>query len=352
MSNLKNLAAQILLLGFEGAATSEVVDQVTPLIELGVAGFILFSNHFNQRQLQKNIVDYDQTKLLIESLHITNHHYHELPVLVAVDYEGGSVDRLAHLKGSPITPSAQQSALWSKSQFDEMAQAMANFCHQLGFNVNFAPVVDLNLTDRKGIINQFERSYGSNPIQVSHLAWQFMQPFLKLGIACCLKHYPGHGSAIGDTHQHFVDVSDTYNHEELLPFQNILQNKHPLVTVMTAHVVNRQLDSTGLPATLSKAMLNEYLRIDWQYNGIIVSDDLQMLALARHYSLRQRLAMAINAGCDLLIIGNQMDYDNPMEVIDTLVSLVNNGDVSESRLKQAAGRVNKFKQHINNKEAV
>lgn len=352
MSEVESLVAQTLLLGFEGSTINEVTEQLTPLMELGVAGFILFSNHFEQRQLRKNIVDFEQTKLLINSLQTINHEYNELPLLMAIDYEGGHVDRLGHLQGGPVTKSAQQSASCSEVSFCQQAQSMADFCFQLGFNVNFAPVVDLDLSDGLGIINEFGRSYGSNPQQISHLAWKFMQPFLQLGIACCLKHFPGHGSAIGDTHQDFVDVTESYRKEELIPFQQLLQNQHPLVMTMTAHIVNRQLDSSGFPATLSPAMLDKLLRCDWQYDGVIVSDDLQMLALARHYSLRERLAMAMNAGCDLLIIGNQISQDEPREVIDTMVSLVNNGDISLSRLQQAAARVSKLKQHINNKEVV
>ncbi|WP_367607185.1 glycoside hydrolase family 3 N-terminal domain-containing protein [Legionella sp. W05-934-2] len=352
MSELKSLIAQTLLVGFEGADINEVRDELAPLIELNAAGFILFSNHFKQRQLKKNIVDYFQTQSLIEGLQAINGKHHPLPLLMAVDYEGGQVDRLGHLRGAPVTCSAKESARLPQSLFNQQAQSMADFCHQLGFNINFAPVVDLDLSNGQGCINMLDRSYGTNAQQVSKLAWQFMQPFLQLGIACCLKHFPGHGSAMGDTHLQLVDVSDTYEMDELNPFQQILHHQHPLVMVMTAHIINRNLDSTGLPSTLSRVMLNQQLRNKWHYDGVIVSDDLQMHALAHHYSLSERLAMAMNAGCDLLIIGNQMSYDEPMAIIDMMASLVNNGDISLSRLQQAADRVRKLRQRINNKEVV
>ncbi len=355
MSELKRLIAQTLLFGFEGATINEVINQLNPLIDLNIAGFILFSNHFKQRQLRKNITDTVQTQKLISDLQSINHEKNVLPLLMAVDYEGGRVDRLHHLQGAPKTITGQQSALISNHVFYHQIQAMADFCSKLGFNVNFAPVVDLNLSEGHGVINALERSYGSDPDKVCEMAWQFMQPFLQLGIACCLKHYPGHGSTAEDTHHEVVDVTNSYFLKELLPFERIIHKQHPLVMTMTAHIINRQLDDTGLPATLSYKMLQEQLRDRWHYRGVIVSDDLQMLALASKYSLPERLAMAINAGCDLLIIGNQLDYVEPLKVIDTMESLVNNGTISLSRLKQAAERVSKLKQNIfitNKKEAV
>ena len=113
--------------------------------------------------------------------------------------------------------------------------------------------------------------------------------FSRYGIACFYKHFPGHGSAVGDTHEGFVDVTDTFQSDELIPYYHLLQDVYKPVMVMTAHVVNRQLDSQGLPATLSHEILTGLLRNTMGYDGVIISDDLQMQAISNHYSLEESL---------------------------------------------------------------
>ena len=128
---------------------------------------------------------------------------------------------------------------------------MALTLKSLGFNLNFAPVVDLDLNDQQGIIGALKRSFSSNPEVVIRVAQQFVETFNRYGIMCAYKHFPGHGSAVGDTHAGFVDVTDTYQSCELIPYQGLVQDAYKPAMIMTAHVINKQLDSQGLPATLS-----------------------------------------------------------------------------------------------------
>src|SRR5690606_38342744 len=136
----------------------------------------------------------------------------------------------------------------------------------------FAPVVDLDLTHDSGIIGRLGRSFGMDSQEVGRNAEEFIKIFTGLGITCCYKHFPGHGSASGDTHLGFVDVTDTFRPDELAPYAALSQSDDMSVMVMTAHVINRKLDPSGLPATLSKLLLSGLLRQQLGFDGVIISD--------------------------------------------------------------------------------
>ncbi len=336
----------MLIVGFSGYDVNENSPVVRWLQADGLGGIILFDYDLPAKKQGKNLRDKAQIKRLNQDLNyysaLTEN---SLPLLIAVDYEGGRVDRLSKIEDCMETMQPCEQAKLSDESLYKEAERMAVTLKDLGFNLNFAPVVDLNLNDQQGIIGKLGRCFSANSEVVSHAAKQFVHAFNEQGIACAYKHFPGHGSATGDTHEGFVDVTDTYHHSELLPYAALSNTTLP-VMVMTAHVINRKLDDSGLPATLSYPILTGLLREKLGFDGVIVSDDLQMQAISHHYSIDEALRLTINAGADMLIFGNQLGSITATEVIDQIENLVNSGAIELARIDEAYRRISFLKHSV------
>lgn len=356
MITIRNKIGQMLIMGFHGSKLHDNSPVAQWLANDGLGGVLLFDKDFSTGVYGKNLKNQVQIKQLIRQL---NHYASmisvsndNLPLLTAIDYEGGVVDRLSKIEGCLPTMKAKELARLSSDDFDEEVNQMAATLKSLGFNLNFAPVVDLNLTDHEGIIGKLGRSFSTNPEVIIHLARQFVDVFSRYGIVCAYKHFPGHGSAQGDTHEGFVDVTDTFQTDELIPYRNLLKDLSNPVMVMTAHVINKHLDSKGLPATLSYEILTLLLREKMGYDGIIISDDLQMHAISKHYSLDEALCLTINAGADMIIFANQLGTITAPEVIDIIERLVINKQITPQRIDEAYRRIVRLKQQIACKELI
>ena len=344
---LRHKIAQMLIVGFAGHALQDNSPVVTWLMRDGLGGVLLFDVDLQANTQGKNLQNISQIKRLtydLQQYSVTAGN--PLPLLIAVDYEGGAVDRLAQIPGCMKTMKACDQADLSKDAFQTEVGNMAFTLKDLGFNLNFAPVVDLHLNDQQGIIGTLGRSFSNRPDVVARVAQSFVDTFREQGILCAYKHFPGHGSAVGDTHQGFVDVTDTYQEGELEPYAKLLEHMEWPVMVMTAHVVNRLLDKSGLPATLSYPILTELLRHQLGFDGVIVSDDLQMQAISHHYSIDEALKLTINAGADMLIFGNQWGAITATEVVDRIEQLVLSGAILPARIDESYQRVCHLKQAL------
>lgn len=348
---LRNKIGQLLVVGFNGCDLDESSELAQSLSQDGLGGVLLFDKDLASGSYGKNLKSQWQIKQLIRQLNhfaaLCPSYKDTMPLLTAIDYEGGAVDRLTHVNGCMPTLKATDLIKLIPDAFDDEVGQMAMTLKDLGFNLNFAPVVDLNLNSHNGIIGKLERSFSDNPEVVARVARRFVEAFNRQGIACAYKHFPGHGSAVGDTHEGFVDVTDTFTPAELLPYHNLLKDNDNLLMVMTAHVVNKNLDSSGLPATLSHEILTGLLRETIGYDGVIISDDLQMQAIANHYSLDEALCLTLNAGADMMIFANQLGDNSPKQLIDRIEFLVLSGQIDSQRIDEAYGRVLRLKQQIN-----
>ena len=336
----------MLVMGFSGCEIDEHSPVVQWLQADGLGSVLLFDFDLTTQCYGKNLKNREQIARLIDQL---NHFAgtDKLPLFIALDYEGGAVDRLAQIDGCMKTMKASEQALLSDAALFQEASSMAITLQELGFNLNFSPVVDLNLNEQQGIIGKLGRSFSADPAGVIRAAKQIVRAFDEHGITCAYKHFPGHGSACGDTHEGFVDVTELYHEDELLPYETLLCDQHmPEAMVMTAHVINRQLDSSGLPATLSYPIITGLLREKIGFDGVVVSDDLQMHAISNHYSLDEALQLTINAGADMIIFGNQLGQITATEVVDRVESLVMSGAIDVSRIEQSYQRIAQLKQKL------
>ena len=267
-----------------------------------------------------------------------------LPLLVAIDQEGGRVNRLKPVRGFPASISHEElGQIDDPGETFRQAERTARTLADLGINLNLAPVVDLDANPDNPVIKGKKRSFSSDPETVARHAVAFVQAHRAQGVLSCAKHFPGHGSARGDTHLGLVDISTTWRERELIPFQRLIA-AGLCDAIMSAHVFNAKLDPES-PATLSPATLTGLLREKLGFEGVIISDDMEMKAISSHYGLEHSVPAAIAAGVDLLCFGNNLNYDPGIagKAIDILVRAVESGRIPESRIDTSLARVRALK---------
>ena len=208
----------------------------------------------SEGQMPRNISSRDQLGKLIDSLQAQA----TIPLFIAIDAEGGYVNRLKGEYGFTLNvPSHQEMGQSLPNDTKEIATELAAELRSLGINWNLAPVVDVNLNTESPAIGAFERSFSADPSLVAAHAEAFVEAHTEARIVPTLKHFPGHGSAIGDTHLGVTDVTSTSDPPaELLPYEYLIDGGYP-GTIMIAHIVNRKLDPTSTPATLSHDIVTE-----------------------------------------------------------------------------------------------
>ncbi|WP_428737473.1 glycoside hydrolase family 3 N-terminal domain-containing protein [Sulfurimonas sp.] len=323
-TELKKMIAKMLIVGFED-------EDFDSTYQLG--GVILFDKNHKHPDKPKNIINPEQLKVLTLTLTQSKN----APYFIAIDQEGGKVARLKSEKGFYQVPSAKRIATLYDQTVRTMYQQQSLMLAQNGFNLNFAPVVDLTINPQNKVIVGLERSYGEKPAKVIKYASIMIEEQSKAGVISVLKHFPGHGSSLGDSHKGFVDVTKTWNKIELEPYKQLIaQNKADMI--MTAHVFNANLDEK-YPATLSYNVNTKLLREKLGFRGVIVSDDMQMKAISEHYSLQEATTLAINSGVDMLVFGNQLGSNTPKELVETIYKQVKNGKIPLTRIADANEKI-------------
>ncbi len=352
--SLKDKIGQMLIIGFDGKTITANSPVAKAIENHNIGGVILFDYNAQTMQFNKNIESPAQVDTLNRALQQANekansaHHRDNLPLLISVDYEGGKVNRLNEKYGFPATPSAKTIAQMSAEDARKIMGTMAETLKSSGFNLDFAPVLDVDVNPDNPVIGKLERSFSDDPDTVADYGYLFSQQLMAKQVLCAYKHFPGHGSSTADSHLGFVDVTDTWHEQELLPYQQLLEESDHCGMIMTAHIVNRKLDASGLPATLSHTILTDVLRHDLAFDGVIITDDMQMKAISANYSLDQALTLAINAGADMFIFGNQLvdSPQDPGEIINIIEKKVINGEIAEERINDAYKHIMAFKRKI------
>ncbi len=341
--SLEQKVGQLLMVGFKGFELSDTSHIKRDIEEFNVGGVILFDFDVPTGTPNRNIESAKQVKKLNKSLQELS----EIPLMIAIDQEGGRVSRLKMERGFPRTVSAEYlGALNNPDSTKAYAAKQAELLSEIGFNVNFAPVVDLNINPENPVIGQLDRSYSADPEIVTKHASIVIEEHQNRNLLPVIKHFPGHGSAWNDSHVGMADVTDTWEEIELEPYRN-LAGSNSRFAVMTAHVMNNNLDEE-LPATLSRNIQTGLLRKDINYNGMLFSDDMQMEAIRSFYGLEFALEHALNAGIDMLIFANNSVYqpDIVPDAIQIILDLVEEGAVSEARINEAYERVMETKHQL------
>ncbi len=332
---------QMLLVGFRGTKPGgKILEDVR---QGRVGGVILFDYDVVLKRPERNIRSAAQVTTLIRGLRSAA----KIPLLVAVDQEGGKVARLKPKYGFPEFPSAAALGRRGQPEYTQkIAAQVGKMLHSLGFNLNFAPVVDVNVNPDNPVIGKLGRSFSSDAGQVALQAEAFIRGQKSQGVLSCLKHFPGHGSAWNDSHAGMADVTATWTPVELKPYE-LLINRQACSMIMTAHIFNAELDPE-YPATLSKKVITGLLRQQLGFSGVVVSDDLQMKAVADYYGLDEAVRLAISAGVDILLFGNNLSYDPeiPRKVIAMVKAMVVSGEIPRSRIEASYERIMALKKSL------
>lgn len=339
-TSLKKKIGSMLMVGFKGKTPQdEEVIQIKSAIDQGLLGGVILFGH--------NVENPNQLKPLIHSLK------EGAPgrLLVAVDQEGGKATRLTPDKNFKVFPLAPQdvAAILSPAKAEKWYGKTSKVLKEMGINVNFGGIADINPpTYLCPVIGDKERSYGTDPQKIFLYNRSGIRAYKKDGIAYGIKHYPGHGYAKGDSHEGFVDITETAQPKEKALFLRIAQQLKPDM-IMTAHVSHRNVDPQ-YPATLSQAHLKPLREV---YKGVIVSDDLHMGAIQEKYGLEVAIEQAIKAGCDLLVFSNnplaapnmegfEGDPDLPEKFVSIVMRLIEEGKVDRQKIEDSYLRIQKL----------
>jgi len=338
MQTLEQLIGQMLLIGFRETQISTTSKIIKDIQQFNIGGVILFDIDVPTNVFPRNIQSHAQLKKMTAALHDASPH----PLFISIDQEGGLVNRLKTDYGFPQTISHADMAALNDDAASQAAHVIAATLADCHINLNFAPCVDLAVNPQNPIIALKQRSFSAQPETVSRFAELFIQAHHEHKIMCAVKHFPGHGSSQADTHVGMADITNSWSEEELQPYHYLLQN-NLVDMVMAAHVFHRNLDS--LPASLSFEIIQKLLREQMQWQGVTITDDLQMGAIAQHYGFENALELAINAGVDILLLGNNLKWDEHLveKTIKTIAGLVREQKISLDRLENANERILKLK---------
>lgn len=326
--SLKHAAGQLLVAGFEG--TKLPIPLIGALTKGEIGGVILFSRNFESRE---------QISALTAQIHEIQAPY---PIWIGIDQEGGKVQRIGEKFGSERIPAALELAQTTPEQAAEVASATARDIKSLGFDINFAPVLDIHTNPENPIIAT--RAFGTTPEQVISYAIPTFQAQMAEGIMPCGKHFPGHGDTQTDSHTDLPEVMHDMRRLETVefkPFKAAIEAGIPMI--MTAHIVMKGLGER-LPGTLSHLVVTDILRNRLGFDGVIVSDDLEMDAIIDSYSTIKAVQMGLKAGVDLFLICKSQYLWAPL--CKQLVNAAEHDKSLEARIFASAERVIALKQRF------
>ncbi len=341
--DLKHCMGQMLMVGFRGLELDPEDPFLQQVRSLHLGGTILFDYDVPSRTPQRNIRSADQLRSLTDALQAAA----STPLFIALDQEGGRINRLKPRFGFPESRSqAELGRLDDEQQTRSQARRTAQLLSKLGINLNFAPVLDLAVHPDNPIIARLERSYSDDPVVVEKHARWALDEFRQAGVLAAVKHFPGHGSSRQDSHLGLPDVSNHWKPVELQPFARLV--KEGLTDmVMTAHLYNSHWDPE-LPATLSYNVIGQMLRTRMGFHGVVVSDDMQMGAITSKFSLKEAIEKALLAGVDLLTFANNSVYDPDIapKAVSILKRLAGQDKTIEQRIRQSCSRILGLKERI------
>lgn len=345
LSSLEIMAGQMILSGFRGTgedadegAEGELAALLEDIADGHLGGVIYFSVDALTREQRRNITSLGQAARLSALLQARA----PVPLFISVDQEGGRVRRFMEKHGVPVTPSARVLGWGEPEATFAEAAALGVLLRQAGINLNFAPSLDVDSNPDSPAIGALGRSFSEKPEEVAAHGLAFAKGMRKAGLIACYKHFPGHGSATEDTHLGLADITATWDESELAPYRAVLPQSPPAM-VMLGHMTHRGM-TEGLPASLSPAVVS-LLRKELAWDGVIITDDLQMNAVADARSTEEAIRLAVEAGADILLFGNNLRHDSlgARRAHAMLVKLVRSGALPESRIRESYERIMRLK---------
>lgn len=316
-----------LILGFRGTKPGDatVKEAIGHLEANRAAGLIFFDRNIESRKQLAALTGHILKKLGANRR------------LLSIDQEGGAVQRFNARNGFTAIPSAQKIAQIPIDEAEKIYEKMSGALRAAGFNFNFAPVVDVNLNKDNPIIGRLGRSFSSEPDVVIEYAKRFIAAHQKAGVGTCIKHFPGHGSSISDSHLTIADITKYWSEKiELMPYQKIAAS-----AVMVGHLLHKEWSGPrSYPSSLSEIATNGLLRRDLGFNRAVFVDDLQMKAIGLRWKTEEAAVLALKAGADFVIVGNMLKYEPkiPEHFEDALNKALKSGQLDKKAYQASSER--------------
>jgi len=340
--SIREMAGQMIMIGFaHDSAKSDQQTQLLNLLRDGKIGGVMYLK-YNVKKLS------EVSKMNGQFLSA----HRALSPLVAIDQEGGLVERLTKSVGFAEIPSARDVALnMNQSGALSLYTDLAKRMKKLGFNTNFGPVVDLIANPNNPIIAKYGRAYSSRSDITSKFAAAFVDGHHRAGMVTALKHFPGHGSSAGDSHLGFVDISHSWTDAEYEPFETLIEaGKADMI--MAGHLYHSGYVREGegqVPASLSPVALTTVLRKGMGFDGVIISDDMEMGAITKHYGFDEAIILAVNAGNDILLFSNTIkpSLGLPQRILDVLEAEATSDPAFAEKIRASYKRIVALKSRLN-----
>ena len=311
-----------------GDATKQTINK-TP-----IGGFVYFSDNLQSEQqvqdMLRNVQKYSEDRI-------------GLPAFLSVDEEGGTVARVASTGRFDVTDVGDMAKIGASGDVQQARQAgetIGSYLSELGFNLDFAPDADVLTNPDNTVVKK--RSFGSDPRVVSDMSLAVAQGLAQHQVYSVYKHFPGHGATAGDTHQGYAYTDKTLDElkqSELIPFENAIQNNAEFI--MAAHISAPRVTGDDTPASLSKTMITDILRGQMGYDGIVVTDAMNMGAVTEQYTSAQAAVKALQAGADLVLMPEDFQ-----EAYQGVLNAVKDGTLTEQRINESVTRIVKVKVHM------
>ncbi len=351
--NIEEAIGSLIMTGFRGSSLDDPQcrEDVRLLKEHHVKGVILFDTHLPTHQSiggMRNIVSESQIRTLTDDLR------NELgdDLIVAIDQEGGSVNRLGLFRDAGVSDqlSARVQGSMSERPLGATIRPVAQALHESGVNLTFAPCVDLEINPENPIIAGKDRALGRDPVRVTASASMIISTYHAHGVPCCLKHFPGHGSSTIDTHHGIADITDTHHDDEQRVYRMMIESMHggrvPEFAVMTGHLMHRGFDSE-FAASLSPEHTQQLLRDTLGFDGVVVTDSLDMGAIRMRHDPGTATMLSILAGADIALDGfnapitpQHPERSHPAPVMHgAILDAVEGGLIDESRIMESVSRL-------------
>lgn len=297
----------------------------TALEEYPVGGLIYF---------KKNIESESQLKEMIAN----SINYSKRPLFIAVDEEGGSVSRLADaLKLENVGPMADIGSTGDSANSYQAMQKVGTYLTEYGFNLDFAPVADVLTNEKNTSIG--DRSFGNDPAAVATMVTSAVNGLEEAGVTACVKHFPGLGAASEDTHKEVATVDkslEELKETELVPFQTAIDGGAKMI--MVGHISLPQIVSDNKPASMSKEIISDLLRSQMGFNGVVITDAMNMGAITEYYGADEAAIMALKAGADMVLMPEDFKL-----AYEGVLAAVKDGTISEDRINDSLTRVYRIK---------
>lgn len=338
-ATLEQMASQMIIVGFEGAKASE--DSVGALaheLAEGRLGGVMY--------LRKNVASLAD----VQEMNAVFAASAEFPPFITLDQEGGAVERLTQAIGFKELPNARSiAATNTPGEAEKIYARMAEKVAALGFTVNFGPVADVDINPDNQVIARYGRSFSSDAAIVTEYDAAFIRAHHAAGLLTALKHFPGHGSSTADSHEGFVDITQSWQESELDPYRALIE-EGLVDMVMAGHLYHADYANGDgeTPSSLSARWIDGVLRTELGFSGVVISDDLEMAAIREHFTLEETVAMAVRAGVDILLFSNTADYRPELnrEILAILLDEAHADPAFEARIRQSYERILALKQGL------